>query len=284
MQQVFRFVGLVSLLLMALVSCPQPVQTAPQIVSFTATPSNLSATGTVKLEWLVQNASSLSISPNVGIVTGSSTTLNVSASTTFELSAQNTVGTSKKTVSVTLNQNLNQFFSPDKVYSQPIPTDTQQLLPEEFKRQVEAGELRLVTTQSQASAAQQQQLEYQTDLGFLQGLSEPSSVVTQLLARVTASPKPNAEPLEVQNNLVVQLLSLAEQVQQQAQAERDLRDVAKQLARYTDLYNLLSPDYRTDLSTPESLTGQSLEVIQTALAALETRLTEIPNLDGETRL
>ncbi len=280
----FRFFGVMSLLLLCLVACPQPIQNVPQIVSFTATPSSISAATSVKLEWVVQNASSLSISPNVGVVTGSSTTLNISASTTFELTAQNIAGTSKKTVLVTLNQNLSQFFSPDKVYSQPIPTDTQQLLPEEFKRQVEAGELRLVTAQSQASAVQQQQLEYQTDFGFLQGLSQPSTVVMDLLARVTASPKPNAEPLEMQNNSVVQLLSLAEQVQQQAQAERDLRDVAKQLLRYTDLYNLLSPDYRTDLSTPESLTGQPLEVIQTVLAALETRLTEIPNLDGETRL
>ncbi len=286
MKQVFRLFGLTSVLLIGLVACPQPVaQTAPVINSFTATPSNLSVGAVVNLEWNVTNASSLSISPYVGVVTGSSTTVNVNASTTFELSAQNTAGISKKTVLVTLqNQSLNQFFSPDKVYTQPIPTGTEQLLPEEFKRQVEAGELRLVTSQSQAIAEQQQQLQSQTDLGYLQGLSAPSEVVTELLARVAASTKPNAEPLETQNNSVVRLLSLAEQVKQQAQAERNLRDPVKQLLRYTDLYNLLSQDYRNDLSTPESLAGQPLEAIQSAFGAIETRLAEIPNMDGEIRL
>jgi C1A family cysteine protease len=285
----FRLIGLAITLIAVLVACPEPAKpptvNVPKINSFTATPNALTKAGTVTLEWVVTDASSLSISPNVGVVTGSSKTVSITISTTFELTAQNAGGTDKKTVSVTVPaQNLEEFFTPDKTWTKPIPSNAETIGPEEFKRQVETGELRIATTTSRAAAVQAQQLEYQNDLSYLQNLTPPSGVVTELLARVAASANIRAEPLVMQDGSSVVLLSLAAEVSQLAQATRKSQDSNEQLLRYTNLYNLLGADYKTDLITPEGLAGQSLAAINTARQLLETRLSEIPNLDGDTKL
>lgn len=65
----------------------------PVISSFTVTPPNLGVGGgNVTLAWNVTGATSLSIDQGVGVVTGSSTTRNVSSTTTFTLTATNANG------------------------------------------------------------------------------------------------------------------------------------------------------------------------------------------------
>ncbi len=284
----FRLAGLIFTLTLALVACPEPTKpptvSAPKINTFSATPNALTKAGTVTLEWNVTDASSLSISPNVGVVTGSSKTLNITVSTTFELTAQNSSGTDKKTVRVTVPvQNLEEFFTPDKTWTKPIPSTAETISPEEFKRQVETGELRLVTTASRAATVQAHQLEYQTDLSYLQNLTPTPAGVTALLARVAASVNTRAEPILLQNGQPVMLLSLAQEVSGVANAQRNLRDQSKQLSRYQALYDLLSDDQRSDLATPTSLSTATTAQIKEALALLETRLGSIPNLDGDTK-
>jgi hypothetical protein len=75
----------------------------PKILSFTATPNSLTAAGDVKLEWQVENATEVSLSPDVGVVNGTFKTVNITSSKTFTLTAKNTAGTDRKelTVSVT---------------------------------------------------------------------------------------------------------------------------------------------------------------------------------------
>jgi hypothetical protein len=75
----------------------------PKILSFTATPSSLTAAGDVKLEWQVENATEVSISPDVGVVNGTFKTLNISSSKTFTLSAKNDAGQDSKSVEVKIN-------------------------------------------------------------------------------------------------------------------------------------------------------------------------------------
>src|SRR2546430_1713318 len=69
-------------------SAPAP---APVISSFTATPAEVShGGGSVTLAWAVSNATRLEIDRGVGDVTGkTSTTVPVSAATTFTLTASN---------------------------------------------------------------------------------------------------------------------------------------------------------------------------------------------------
>ena len=78
-------------------------QPAPAITSFTATPASLPAGGgSVTLSWIAANATTLSIDNGVGVVTGTSTAVNVAADTTFTLTASNPSGSVTRTSRVVL--------------------------------------------------------------------------------------------------------------------------------------------------------------------------------------
>jgi hypothetical protein len=100
-----KFGLVLGLLLMFLSACgtSSEVKTVPTINSFTATPESLLSAGSVKLEWNVTGASSLSINQNVGTVTpndNGSKTVNVSTTQTFTLTATNSTGSVTKDATV----------------------------------------------------------------------------------------------------------------------------------------------------------------------------------------
>jgi Putative Ig domain/Kelch motif len=72
----------------------------PTIVSFTATPAAIAAGESSVLAWDVLGATQLSIDNGVGTVTGTSTTVTPSATTTYRLSATNASGTVTASVTV----------------------------------------------------------------------------------------------------------------------------------------------------------------------------------------
>ncbi|MBI5423178.1 MAG: hypothetical protein HZA32_03770 [Opitutae bacterium] len=76
----------------------------PTIDSFTATPPAIVAGQSSTLAWSVSGAASLSISPGVGAVTGSSVPVSPTASTVYTLTATNTGGSVTKTVSLAVSQ------------------------------------------------------------------------------------------------------------------------------------------------------------------------------------
>ncbi|ADI15787.1 hypothetical protein [Truepera radiovictrix] len=106
--------GLVSTVLVAgLAACgdlidPQPPGpgTGPTIESFIATPSTIQSGGSATLSWEVSGATTLSIEPGVGDVTGSSS-VSVSPTTTTEytLTATNAQGSTTATTTVTVTDN-----------------------------------------------------------------------------------------------------------------------------------------------------------------------------------
>ena len=77
--------------------------TAPVINSFTIDASSLATTGMCTLLWNVTGPASLSISPNVGAVTGNVIAVSPLANTTYTLSATNTQGTVTVQASVVYN-------------------------------------------------------------------------------------------------------------------------------------------------------------------------------------
>jgi hypothetical protein len=79
-----------------------PTGSAPQIASFTATPSSVSAGQTVTLNWSVSGASYLIVSPGVGAVRGSSVSFNPSQTGSYTLYATGPYGRSQATVNVTV--------------------------------------------------------------------------------------------------------------------------------------------------------------------------------------
>ncbi len=65
-----------------------PPTSAPVISSFTATPTNIPSCSSSTLSWSVSGATTLSISQDVGTVTGMSTSVSPTKTTTYTLTAK----------------------------------------------------------------------------------------------------------------------------------------------------------------------------------------------------
>lgn len=75
----------------------------PTIASFAATPSVIQAGNSTTLSWSVSGADAVSITPDIGVVTGNSVTVTPTATTTYTLTATNTAGSVAQTSTVTVN-------------------------------------------------------------------------------------------------------------------------------------------------------------------------------------
>ncbi len=76
---------------------------SPVISSFSAAASTIQPGQSTALNWSVTGATSLSIAPGVGTVTGSSVTVTPSATTTYTLTATNSAGSAAATTTVTVS-------------------------------------------------------------------------------------------------------------------------------------------------------------------------------------
>ncbi len=108
-----RFTGLLATLAVALGTSGcfggnehEVTPSRPVIRSFTASPASVATGGTTVLSWTVTDATSLSIAPGLGAVTGTSVTVRPLATTTYTLSATNAGGTSTASVTVTVGGTL----------------------------------------------------------------------------------------------------------------------------------------------------------------------------------
>lgn len=75
----------------------------PTVTSFSATPGTINQGQTSTLSWVVAGASSLTINNAVGVVTGTSVTVNPATTTTYTLTAANSAGTASGMATVTVN-------------------------------------------------------------------------------------------------------------------------------------------------------------------------------------
>ncbi len=104
MKRLFGLVPAIGLLI-ALVSCGGGSGSGalPSITNFTATPNSISKGQSSTLAWNVRGQQSLTINPGIGDVTGqSSVSVNPSETTTYTLTASNSVGVVIATVKVTV--------------------------------------------------------------------------------------------------------------------------------------------------------------------------------------
>jgi hypothetical protein len=92
-------VALASLLVAA---CGGTTDPAPVIASFSASPSSAAHGTPITLEWSVSDATSLSIDPGVGAVTGTTRTVAPCATTTYTLTASGPGGSATRTARVTV--------------------------------------------------------------------------------------------------------------------------------------------------------------------------------------
>ncbi len=86
---------------------------APTITSFTATPASLPAGGgAVTLNWATTGATSVAIDNGIGVVTGTSKVVNVTANTTFTLTASNAGGSPTAQTNVVVAASGDRFVDP----------------------------------------------------------------------------------------------------------------------------------------------------------------------------
>lgn len=78
-------------------------QNLPVIVSFTANPATIAPGGSSVLSWQVNGATGLSISPDVGPVTGSSVSVSPATTTQYTLTASNAAGSTTAQTTVTVS-------------------------------------------------------------------------------------------------------------------------------------------------------------------------------------
>ncbi len=81
---------------------PPPPPSAPVISSFTASPQSVQAGQSATLNWSVTGATTLSVTPGPGTVSGSSTTVTPGSTTTYTLTATNSGGSVTATTTVTV--------------------------------------------------------------------------------------------------------------------------------------------------------------------------------------
>lgn len=82
----------------------EPTPEPPAITSFTASSRTIESGDDVRLSWNVENADTLSISPDVGTVTGSSVVAKPDETTTYTLTATNEDGSDQASVSVRVRE------------------------------------------------------------------------------------------------------------------------------------------------------------------------------------
>ncbi len=78
------------------------VTAVPVIESFIATPASITAGQATVLTWQVTGATSLSISPGIGAVTGNSRNVSPGVTTSYTLTATNSLGSASRSVQVTV--------------------------------------------------------------------------------------------------------------------------------------------------------------------------------------
>jgi hypothetical protein len=80
-----------------------PTGASPQITSFAASSTSVSVGTRVTLSWQVSGASYIIVSPEVGAVRGSSTSVTPAQTTTYTLYATNAFGRTISTLAVTVH-------------------------------------------------------------------------------------------------------------------------------------------------------------------------------------
>jgi hypothetical protein len=79
---------------------PVPSNPAPGILSFSASPASIAFGNSTTLSWSVSNATSISISPDLGTVSGNSVSVSPTLTTTYTLTASGSGGTATSMTTV----------------------------------------------------------------------------------------------------------------------------------------------------------------------------------------
>lgn len=151
--------------------------------------------------------------------------------------------------------------------------------PEAFSQAIASGEVVLDGPAARSQQRETARKKYLDALAYLQSLPNPSPTVAALLAQVASA---DAATLTRQNDFAlpngstVRLLSLADQVLKTANAQRRARSPENAIQTYRMLYETLPEGEKGGLPTSDSMQGQGIEAIKSALQQLQKRMAQVP--------
>ncbi len=182
-------------------------------------------------------------------------------------------------------QSTETLFVDGNAWKGAIPTDATIISPEEFRKGVESGELKITSPASVEAQKAATQKQFEADKNFLAGLSNKTPEIQALLDEAAKQTNVDDERTVVgPNNEPVVVFGLATQLRNAAEVYQRSQSTDNALEDYALSYSLLTDAQKSNLPTPESLKGKTLAEIQAALTQINQVLATTPTLLNTARL
>jgi len=176
------------------------------------------------------------------------------------------------------------LFTQQNAWQGAAPGDAKQISPDEFRRMQAAGEIQIVTSTEQTEVERARRQHIEQELTFLDSQTDLTEDERALIERARASGDYLGTPsVTLPDGDVVVLLDLGSRIEALARNQRDAHDPAAMLAAYALSYSVLSDELKAQVPAPESLSGATLDQINTAKQQLDAALESVVDLD-RTRL
>ncbi len=177
------------------------------------------------------------------------------------------------------------LYIKSNAWSSEIPSSADQVSAAEFKNRVASGELKLLSDTSVATQQQTREKQYQDDKAFLQVIPNKDPNLLALLAEAASSPNYDADRAVVgPDGQRVMVFGLGTQLRNAADVYKRSQSVDNALASYSQIYDLLPADLKSQAATLDSLKAASLAAIQAALSQVNDLLGANPSTLKTARL
>ena len=170
-------------------------------------------------------------------------------------------------------------FNEENAWTDPIPEDADIITPNEFARMLDNGEVSLTNDAIMAEAAVKLEERFDTNVEALQESSDLSPVLQELLDQLVGVDDYAGDvAIELPDGQSVVLEGLGTQVEGAVRSYQQAHDVGNALTNYAHSYLVLPDSIKSQVPTPESLAGASLEAILAALHDIDVALEGDPGL------
>lgn len=173
------------------------------------------------------------------------------------------------------------LFVPGNAWRGGVPPDAETVASDEFRRRQVAGDLQVVTPDTQQAQRDARQRRVDAERVFLEGKTDLSAEVNELLAQARAATDIDGEAVAtLPNGQKVGLVDLGTQIEKAAANYRLARDPANAMASYELSYSLLTDALKAQVPAPATLRGGTLGEIRQATQQMDAALATLVNLDN----
>ncbi len=175
--------------------------------------------------------------------------------------------------------NMGDVFDSAASWQGDVPDDAAMLSPEEFYRRVKDGGIVITLVSDESDQAAARDEAFLDDLAELQDVPEPSPALADLLEAAEGLDAYEPGTTVEVGDAEVTLLGIGDRVRDAAVIEELANDADNALADYRMSYDLLPQVLKDQATPPEDLEGATVEEIRAALAALDTLLGALTDID-----